>query len=56
MHSTAVHAAAPPMHAAAAVAMAAAPHLRQKVIVHVGGGVRSADNLDRFRLRQSKGA
>ena len=56
MHAAPVHAAAA-MTAPAAAAMAAATSdLRQKVIVHVGGGVRPAENLDRLSLRKSKGA
>ena len=56
-----VHAAAP-MHAPAAVAMTAAAStpaasdLRQKVVAHVGGRVRAAENLDRFGLRRGESA
>ena len=52
-----VHAAAAAMTASAAVAMTAAAHdLGQNVVVHVGGGARSGENLDRLGLRRPKGA
>ena len=57
VHASTVHAAPAAMTASAAVAMtAAAPDLRQKVVVQVGGGVRPAENLDRFGLRRGESA